>query len=93
MTAINHKGWHLGGCERHGDDDPANEGCKGNCPRRLHAEIDRLTRENASLRTALTDLFKYECVRYIIGHASEEIVRRARAAIADNGRSSAGGAA
>lgn len=56
--AINHKGWHVAACERHGDDDPANEGCTGNCPRRLHAEIDRLTRENASLRAVLTDLLE-----------------------------------
>lgn len=40
--AINHKGWHLSACERHGDDDPAGDGCNPNCPRSLHERVERL---------------------------------------------------
>lgn len=40
--AINDRGWHLAVCERHGDNDPAGDGCNPNCPRRLHGEIEGL---------------------------------------------------
>ena len=41
-TAIKHKGFHLGACLHSHDSFPAGDGCNPNCPRLLHAEIDRL---------------------------------------------------